>query len=425
MSPVNQISQTTRIAQEAQLNETTQLSQTTQFSQSPISQSPISQSPISQIAQIPQTGRAGRTSPTQQTSPTRQTAIEFEPTDFREKVSGRICEFFDARIDAAVHLGGEYEQLWEAARAASQGGKRLRPALVVGVYSALGGEDEESALQLATAFELLHTAFLLHDDVIDRDDFRRGVPNLAGKFTSDAIAGGVTAERAKSWGQAAAILAGDLLIHFAQGMIARLGVRDQTRVALLDVLDRSIFVTAAGELADVAFSAGVCDARLPEVLAMTERKTASYSFEAPLTAGAILAGADSAIVDTLAEFGRLLGVSFQLGDDILGIFGDECVTGKSTSNDLREGKETPMIAFARSTPEWNQISEGFGEIDISELQARSIRRALERCGARSFVEGMIRDYTQRASALIDASDLPSSLKAELREAARHCVGRVA
>jgi geranylgeranyl diphosphate synthase, type II len=353
-----------------------------------------------------------------------QTGIGFEPTELRERVGSRIREFFDAKVDAAGHLGGEYQQLWQAARLASQGGKRLRPAFVVGVYSALGGDDEESAIQLATAFEILHTAFLLHDDVIDRDILRRGVPNLAGEFESDAIARGVSAERAGAWGQAAAILAGDLLIHFAQGMIARLTVADRTRVALLDVLDRSIFVTAAGELADVAFSTGVCDPHLSEVLAMTERKTATYSFEGPLTAGAILAGADVAVVDTLSEFGRLLGVAFQLGDDILGIFGDERVTGKSASNDLREGKETLIIAYARSTSEWSQISDGFGDIGISDGQARSIRRSLERCGARSFVEGMIADFADRASELVIASDLPSSLQANLCDAAQRCVGRL-
>ena len=350
---------------------------------------------------------------------------DFAGTGVHEAVQDRLDTFFTDRISLARAYGDNYRLLWEAARSASQGGKMFRPALVVGVYRDLGGTDENSALRIATAFELLHTAFLLHDDVTDRDLVRRGVPNLAGSFAADASARGATDAAAEAWGQASAILAGDLLIQAAQGFLARLSAPEQTRSDLLDLFDRSIFVTAAGELADVAFSAGIRLPSLVDVMAMTEQKTASYSFEAPLKAGAILAGANQDMLTILGEFGRLVGVAFQLRDDQLGVFGDAELTGKSVLNDLRNRKETPLIAHARSTARWPQIEEALFDLATSNDDGASVRTALEECGARTFVDSLIDDHVSRAENILSDSKLPPALVGHLRDVARHAVVRAA
>ncbi|HEY2557533.1 MAG TPA: polyprenyl synthetase family protein, partial [Diaminobutyricibacter sp.] len=292
-------------------------------------------------------------------------------------------------------------------------------------HQGLGGSDAAAAIELAVAFELLHTGFLLHDDVIDGDEVRRGVPNLVGEFRADARRRAISEARAAQWGSTAAILAGDLLIHYAQSLVARLDVDHATRVALLDVLDDGLFVTAGGELADVAYSVGMSDARLTDVLAMTERKTAAYSFEAPLIAGAVLAEADHACTRALAEYGRRLGVAFQLGDDLLGTFGAEDVTGKSVIGDLRQGKETPIIAYARGTDEWAMIDLLLGRPDLGHDDAAALRAALERCGARAFVESLVADYVREAVAALDVPAVPSGLASQLGLFADTCIGRVA
>ena len=348
---------------------------------------------------------------------------EFAGADVHEAVQNRLDAFFDERIGRAAAYGDDYRLLWEAAREASSGGKRFRPALVVGVYRDLGGRDNESALRIATAFELLHTAFLIHDDVIDRDIVRRGVPNLVGTFAADASASGATDLAARTWGEASAILAGDLLIHSAQGFIARLAVADDIRASLLDLFDTGVFVTAAGELSDVAFSMRVRVPSLADVMEMTEQKTANYSFEAPLKAGAMLAGADADALNTLGEFGRLVGIAFQLCDDLLGVFGDESVTGKSVINDLRNGKETPLIAHARSTAHWPRIEDVLGRPGLSDADGLALRAVLEECGARSFVHTLISDHVARAVELVENSTLPPTLTAHLRDVARHAVVR--
>ncbi|MFF1634839.1 polyprenyl synthetase family protein [Leifsonia sp. NPDC058248] len=340
------------------------------------------------------------------------------------EIDARLDAFFAERLTLAARYGSEYQRLWAEARAASEGGKRIRPRFVLSAFEGLGGIDRAAAVDTAVAFELLHTAFLLHDDVIDRDTVRRGRLNLSGAFAADALARGVGVQRAGLWGQAAGILAGDLLIHASQSLVARVDAPSGTRDTLLDLLDHSVFVTAAGELADVSFSVRLGEARLPDVLAMTERKTATYSFAGPLTAGAILAGAGGDILEALAEYGRLLGVAFQLGDDLLGVFGDQDVTGKSVVSDLREGKETSLIAYARATTAWERVEPLFGRHDLSAAEGRMLARFLDECGARAFVENLIDEHVARAAAVIDASDLPPVLADELRSVARSCIGRI-
>ncbi|MDN4615663.1 polyprenyl synthetase family protein [Leifsonia sp. F6_8S_P_1B] len=348
-------------------------------------------------------------------------------------VDGRIAAFFAERIARAGGYGDEYLRLWCSARAAADGGKRIRPRFVLSAFRALSGAGEvaqtaplaDAALDTAVAFELLHTAFLLHDDVIDGDTVRRGRPNIAGEFSADAAERGAPGAVAQLWGESAAILAGDLLIHAASSLVARLDVPAAIRGRLLDVLDHSVFVTAAGELADVRLSTGLGSPELADVLRMTEHKTAAYSVAGPLLAGAILAGAEGELLDRLAEYGRLVGIAFQLGDDILGVFGTPDVTGKSILSDLREGKETTLIAYARSTTGWPAVSAVLERHDPGHDDAEALAAALETCGARRFVEDLLGDHVSAALALLDSPEVPQRLAAPLADLARSCIGRTA
>ncbi|UAJ78124.1 polyprenyl synthetase family protein [Leifsonia sp. ZF2019] len=342
-----------------------------------------------------------------------------------ERVDGRLASFFAERTSASAGLGDDYQRLWSSARAAADGGKRMRPRLVLATLTALGRPVDETAIDTAVAFELLHTAFLLHDDVIDGDTVRRGRPNLSGEFAAQAAANGVDRPRSALWGEAASILAGDLLLHAATALVGRVDVPTEARLRLLDVLDHSVVVTAAGELTDVSLAVGLTSPTLPAVLGMTERKTAAYSVAGPTMAGAILAGGDDRLLAALAEYGRLVGVAFQLGDDLLGVYGDQERTGKSVLSDLREGKKTTLIAFARSTESWPTIEARLGRGDLTLADAAELAAALEDCGARRFVERLLIDQVDRAIAVLDAPAVPPPLAEELAGIARGCVGRIA
>jgi geranylgeranyl diphosphate synthase type II len=186
-----------------------------------------------------------------------------------------------------------------------------------------------------------------------------------------------------------------------------------------------VFVTAAGELADVRLSAGLGTPGLADVLRMTEHKTAAYSVAGPLLAGAILAGAQGELLDRLAEYGRLVGTAFQLGDDLLGVFGAPDLTGKSILSDLREGKETTLIAYARTTTGWAAVGDLLERRDPGDDDAEALAAALEQCGARGFVEGLLADHVSAALALLDAPQVPRRLAAPLADLARSCIGRTA
>jgi geranylgeranyl diphosphate synthase type II len=339
-------------------------------------------------------------------------------------VDGRIAAFFADRISASAAYGDHYQRLWASARSAADGGKRMRPRLVLTTIAALGGPVDATAIDTATAFELLHTAFLLHDDVIDGDTVRRGRPNLSGEFAAAATAEGASVARSRLWGESASILAGDLLLHAATAVIGRLDVPAAMRAQLLDVFDRSVVVTAAGELADVGLAVGLTIPTLPAVLGMTERKTAAYSVAGPLMAGAILSGGDERLLAALAEYGRLVGIAFQLGDDLLGVYGDQTITGKSVLSDFREGKKTTLVAFARDTDRWPEIEAALGRDDLTIDEAAALAGALEACGARGFVERLVADHVDRAIASLNSSAVPVGIAEELAAIAHSCVGRL-
>ena len=332
--------------------------------------------------------------------------------------------FADARVRAGEY-GAHYAALWESLEQQSSGGKRIRPYLVHAAYLGLGGTDHALATRVALAFELLHTAFLIHDDLIDRDTVRRGEPNIAGRFAKRARAHGADDHASEVWGETAAVLAGDLALSRAHREIATLPVGVECRTELLDILDRAVFVSAAGELADVVHAGAAEPPEVGRVLATLEQKTAVYSFECPLTAGAVLAGAGEGAVGALARFGRLVGVAFQISDDILGVFGDPDVTGKSTTSDLREGKQTALTAHAATTAAWPMISARLGDPGLDGDSADVLRAALRDCGALDAARRLADEYVTLARFELDTTELPGALTAELGALAQRAAERAA
>ena len=338
-------------------------------------------------------------------------------------VETELHRFFAAARLRASDYGDHYVALWDALDQASRGGKRVRPALVLAAYDGFGGTDHTLSTPVAVSFELLHTAFLIHDDVIDRDLSRRGMANIAGRFTERAIAHGAGTGQAEAWAATAAILAGDLALSEAHRALALLPVDTALRARLLDLLDRAVFVSAAGELADVTNTVSSEPLTIDQVVTTLEHKTAIYSFEAPLQAGAVLAGAPEDAIDALGRFGRLIGVAFQLTDDLLGVFGDPAATGKSVLADLREGKQTALIAHAGSTDRWPMIAPFLGKDDLTEAEAEVVRSHLRDCGALGTADDLAREYARRAVEAIQIPAVPVGLRVTLTQLASSAVTR--
>jgi geranylgeranyl diphosphate synthase type II len=340
------------------------------------------------------------------------------------QVDAVLGRFFSLAKKRAAALGAEYEQLWIELEANTVGGKRFRPRMVFAAYQSLGGTDMEAAACIGAAFELLHTALIVHDDVIDRDFVRRGAPNLAGTYRDRALATGASQAGAEHRGISAAVIAGDLALFNAYRLIDRSGVGDAVRGRLVEVMDDALFASAAGELIDVDFSFMPEVPRVDDILTMERLKTAVYSFECPLQAGAILAGASEETVTTLGHFGREMGIAYQIVDDLLGVFGTEAETGKTTIGDLREGKRTVLIAYATSAPGWDALSPLFGDPGLDDAGAEKLRTHLVECGAKGFAEGLARYYANRALARLVEPHIPPALRIELHPVADAVLGRV-
>ena len=340
------------------------------------------------------------------------------------QVDAVLTRFFSLAKNRATPFGAQYVTLWERLEQNTVGGKRFRPRMVMCAYESLGGTDLDAAAYVGAAFELLHTALIIHDDVIDHDFTRRGSPNLAGSYRDAAILNGREARVAEHSAVSAAVIAGDLALFNSYRMIDRTGVSDVTRTRLLEVMDDALFASAAGELIDVDFQMADEVPRVDDILTMERYKTAVYSFECPLQAGAILAGASEEVIATLGDFGREIGIAYQIVDDLLGVFGREEQTGKTTIGDLREGKRTVLVAYATSTRDWAGVSSLFGSPDLSEVQADRIREVLVECGARTFAEGLARYYANRALARLAEPHIPPELRAELHPIADAILMRV-
>lgn len=335
-------------------------------------------------------------------------------------VDERLGEVIAQRRALAREHSASYGELWGAVARMAAGGKKIRPLLLLDAYDALGGADGRAAMDAACAVELLHMTLVIHDDLIDGDETRRGEPNIAGLFSSEARLRGASRRSATTWGEASALLAGDMLLSLAHSLLSRLEVEDERRRAVLDVFDGAVFESAAGEHDDVRLSMHLERATSADVLAMIERKTAAYSFAAPLVIAAVLAGAATSVTAELTSIARHLGVIYQLRDDVLGLFGDERETGKSTLSDLREGKETLLIACARSDQAWPGVAPLLGDPALDTAGARRLTRVIEESGARLFVESVIADRCVGARDLILRAELPDRLRRRLADLVSSC-----
>ena len=332
--------------------------------------------------------------------------------------------FFSLSTQRAATLAPAYESLWKTLRSNTAGGKRFRPQMVMTSYTSLGGSDLRAAADVGASFELLHTALIVHDDVVDRDFVRRGIPNVSGSYRDVAQTAGLSLPTAEHRGMSVAVIAGDLALTGSFRLMERASANPAIRDALVELLDRAVFDSAAGELIDVDFSLYVGMPSIEEIVHMERLKTAVYSFEAPLQAGAILAGANPEVIAALGEFGRNIGIAYQIVDDLLGVFGDEEATGKTTLGDLREGKRTALIAFASKTPEWPSISGLVGSSTLSDEEAATVRSVLERTGAKKYTQRLASDYADEAVAALHGAGVPQELIARLTPLVSAVVERV-
>lgn len=350
-------------------------------------------------------------------------ALLAEQVEGAMTVTARVlADFVDERVRVASGRSAVAARLWTDL-AGVVGGKLMRPRLAVAAYLGLGGDDPAAVAPVAAAVEVLHTAMLVHDDLLDHDEVRRGRPNVAGATRARLGGRGLDGRAIEDQVLAAGLLAGDLAIAAAFSLVAAAPTSPEQRLRVVGLLAEGIETTVVGELLDMA--AALDAPRDVDALAVAELKTAAYSGSLPLVAGGILAGADEGVVACLGDVGAALGVAFQLTDDELGVFGDPQVTGKSALSDLREGKRTELLrrTYALASADGCAVLDGLvGRADLDEEGAERVRRVMLDSGGLESVRELTRRTSQQARDLA-LGTLPEPLGGYLVGVVDDLVGR--
>ena len=358
-----------------------------------------------------------------------------ETTRLAGLIQERINDTLAQHRSALTALGPDAQPLLDEAFGFLTGGKRFRAQFAVLGFRAAAplelaedlSPELDRVLDAACALELFHAAALIHDDVIDRSDTRRGRPAVHRLFAAMHGQQGWVGS-ADHFGLAGAILLGDLLQSWADELMQRAcGAtpdRDAARRAR-EHFNRMRSEVAVGQYLDVREEQQPVFAEHAEQLERSTRvlvyKSAKYSVEAPLLIGAALAGAAPEVEDALSEFGLPIGVAFQLRDDQLGVFGDEELTGKPIGDDLVEGKRTVLVTLAREQLPTTQrrIFDDLLGTELDEEQVMMMQRTIRESGAVEQVEEMISRNVERATAsLRNAPVLPESAAQLLQLAER-------
>jgi len=332
-----------------------------------------------------------------------------------ERITGDLIPLIDAELQAITqtphgslaayygmlhyHLGWADEELNQVQ---TSSGKRLRPLLCLLSSRALGG-DTEQALPAACAIELIHNFSLVHDDIQDQSQTRRG------RRTVWTL-----------WGMNQGINVGDglfALAHLALHRLSDRGVPLNRQHAAAHALDRACLALCEGQFFDMAFE-GRTDVDLDQYLQMIGRKTAAL-IAAATQVGAILATDDAHVIEECRQFGENLGMAFQIQDDLLGAWGDEKVTGKSAASDIRDRKKTLPVVYALNQAHdrhaAHQLLEVYaGKAPLDESTIKSVLAILQSVGARRYAEELAQSYHHLALQNLDQARLDGPAQANLR-----------
>lgn len=289
----------------------------------------------------------------------------------------------------------------------SSKGKRMRAHLLLAAHDAAGGTAHGAAVAVAAALELFQVAALIHDDVLDRSDTRRGIPATHRHIESRHREQRWLGDAAR-FGEGGAVLAGDLALMASTRALS-------TAIAALPPAAAHAVGERFAHLASLCTAGQYLDMRLAvqplatignaheQIVAVMRAKTASYTTEGPLALGAALAGLEQDAVDAWAAAGVPLGIAFQLRDDLLGTLGTSAVTGKPSGDDLTEGKRTVVLitAMDRANAEQKErIERVLGKPDTSTEDVDAATEVLVETGAAAYVEQLIADYAASARTLL-------------------------
>ncbi|MCW2778061.1 MAG: polyprenyl synthetase [Frankiales bacterium] len=344
--------------------------------------------------------------------------------DLRQRVQKALDGFVAGQLPRLDAVSEELGPLSDDLDDLVAGGKRLRPAYCYWGYRGAGGVDGDEVVVAAAALELFQACALIHDDVMDGSDTRRGAPAVHRRFASTHRAQGWHGDP-EAFGCGAAILLGDLALSWSDEMLCTSGVPGQVLPSAKAVFDEMRSELMGGQYLDLLEQAKGGDT-VESALRVARFKSAKYTIEKPLHLGAALAGAGQEVLDAYSGYGLPLGEAFQLRDDVLGVFGDPEQTGKPAGDDLREGKRTVLVAMALETATTAQaelVRRHLGDPHLGEDGVAALREVLTDTGACDRVEALIAELLDDALTAVRAAPVDDEARGVLEELALAATAR--
>ena len=345
--------------------------------------------------------------------------------DLRQRVDKTLAAFLSGqapRLDAISEALGPMQDA--VSDFLLMGGKRLRPAFCYWGFRGAGGSDSDAVVTAASCLELLQACALIHDDVMDGSDTRRGQPAMHRRFSALHRGEGWHGD-AEAFGLSAAVLLGDLCLIWADELLNTSGMPADALLRAQLVYDEMRVELMAGQYLDLLEQA-LGGGTVESALRVARYKSAKYTIEKPLHMGAALAGAGQDVLDGYSGYGLPLGEAFQLRDDVLGVFGDPSATGKPAGDDLREGKRTALVAMALSaaTPAQAAVVRRYlGDPHLSEKGVAELRQVICETGALERTEALISELMDDALVALHAAPVDDGARQVLEALALAATAR--
>ncbi|GAA2207229.1 polyprenyl synthetase family protein [Nonomuraea monospora] len=336
----------------------------------------------------------------------------------RAQVERALSEFVERKLPSTGEP--EFAPLRTAADELLSGGKRLRPAFCYWGWRGAGGADDPGIFTASASLELLQASALVHDDVMDKSDLRRGMPSAHRRFQAMHEKSGWYGS-AEQFGEGAAILLGNLLLIWAGEMWRASGLPRESLDVAQPFHDHMRSELMCGQYLDLLEQANG-ENTFESALRVALFKSGKYSVEQPLRLGLALAARELApwMDELCTGYGRRVGIAFQLRDDILGVFGDPAQTGKPAGDDLREGKRTMLVArtlAAASASDAETVRLLLGDPGLDEKGVATLREIIDGTGALRECEDLIGEYLGQALEALDAAPVTPESRSALTELA--------
>jgi geranylgeranyl diphosphate synthase type I len=335
--------------------------------------------------------------------------------DLRQRVQEALDAFLAEHRPRLEAMAPELADMADAVEEFLSGGKRLRAGFCFWGHRGAGGADSEAIIAVAAALELFQACAIIHDDVMDGSETRRGRPAVHRRFADLHAQRGWQGDK-DGFGRGAAILLGDLCLAWSDELLSSSWlVHDRARQVWGDMRGELM----GGQYLDLLEQVRG-DGTVESALRVARYKSAKYTVVEPLHLGAALADAPQDVLDAYSAYGMPLGEAFQLRDDVLGVFGDPSVTGKPAGDDLREGKRTVLVAMAleSATPDQKAlVRRHLGDPSLDDEGVEALRDVLVGTGALARVEDLIATRTAEAVEAVDQAPIAEEAALVLRDLA--------